>query len=184
MFFTDCTEESFIEWGNLKRLKSLKLVIADEESPSVRNILKSLVVGQVPLQSLVLIIRGIDAAMLEYVSQMNKMEKLDIGGLPDGYWTNDQMKRLVRNLTHLSEIVFLDSMDTNSVKSTIRQFAPLTSACMMFATSSSSQFRKKDHVEIVQLMKAYPRPKIMVAVGYHLIDVSYSHCTLSIDLRN
>lgn len=163
-YITDYTEESLTEWGNLRFLKSLQVCQDVEDSPWIRSMLKAFVVGQVPLQALELDLfteydaeydaAMYDAAMLECISQMNKIEKLELFGLPDGFWTNDHMKHSLRGLNNLSQLCFGEFMNIDSMKAAIRELVQWTSVIMIFIYGS--KLRKEDCEEISELLRAHP----------------------------
>lgn len=165
-----------IGWGNLSCLNTLSLTDNNRYTNLDGKILKSLVVGNSPLESLKLSIFDEEFETLEYVSQLRYIDKLKfLGPSYSLNYTVDQMKHLFQSLTNLME-VNLESrmMDVHVIKAILRVLVQRPMVIYYYA-STSSYVLKEDCEQIDGILAAHLDLDLMIeACGG--VDVSCSRC--------
>lgn len=156
---------SNIDWGQFKCLTSLKLTSFRYDA-WMHDVLGSLVVSKVPLQSLDIRIRNIgnDVGLFEYIGQLKHIKHLHFEGLPYlPFRIDDRFERLVRDLPNLSNINFtVISIALCGIKHILRQFVSMTSAFITFSASFCADIRKEDIDEISEIVDTHPRMQLLV----------------------
>lgn len=149
------TNELDIECVNLKCLKSLTMTDLFGD-PCIGKILRSLVEGEVSLQSLELNMGYVetDADVFECIRQMGTIEKLTFGGQV-AYYISDRLKHLLNNHTNLSEVSMYTCKikDVNLVKANIRQLVHLTIKSITVRIDGTVEIKKADCEDIADILK-------------------------------